>query len=66
MSSAAVTNIQFLAIFRFRPDPSQLPGPQETAYNRRLGNGRRLPVQLIGLMPYKLERESFWVSPSHL
>ena len=23
-------------------------------------------MQLIGLLPYKLERESFWVSPSHL
>ena len=25
-----------------------------------------LPIQLVGVMPYKMEKESFWVCPSHL
>jgi len=43
-----------------------MAGPHEAASNQRSGNGRGQPVQLIGLMPYKVERESYWVSPSHL
>ena len=67
--SSAVTNIQFLAIFRFRPDPfsSHLrESPAIEEKNEKRHSIRSEPVQLIGLLPYKLDRESFWVSPSHL
>ena len=47
------SQIQFLAFFRFRPNP-------------QLSSRGSQPIELIGLVPNKIEKESFWVSPSHL
>ena len=55
---ASVSNIQFLVIYRFRPDPNRskhLDDQNEKKY-----------VQLIGMMPYKSINESFWLTPAHL
>lgn len=47
--------IQFLILYKFCPD--RLIHPQANVRN---------PVELIGVLPLKADKESFWVSPSHL
>ena len=47
----SVSNIQFLIIYRFTPDPSLVENKQ---------------VQVIGVLSYDTIAESFWLSPSHL
>jgi len=52
-NSTQITASQFLIIYKFRPDPL-------------LGNAQQSkPVELIGVITMKADKESFWVSPSH-
>jgi len=60
--SPQVTNTQFLTIYRFKP--LGLHGQHKRGASGK--EEKLLPIELVGVLPLKIDKESFWVSPSHL
>ena len=46
-----------MIIYKFCPDPLLTTAKRSSI---------KLPIELVGVLPMKTDKESFWVSPSHL